>query len=128
MADKDLVIAEAFTSDSDAAVARSVLEEAGIAAVVASGDAGGAFPHFQTLGSVKLLVRPEDLARAQAILRRKEPLTDAELARQDSPAELASAELDVRGARKPLSRRTKYAILLVLCGIAVLVLLRVFRP
>lgn len=109
MAEQDLVIAATFTSDSDAAVARSALEEEGIVAVVAPGDAGGAFPHFQMLGSVRLLVRPEDLARAEEILGRKEPVTETELADEDSPAKLEQAELAVRGPRPPFTWNSVYA-------------------
>jgi hypothetical protein len=59
-----------YTTRSDAELAQSVLEAAGIASVVSADDAGGAYP-FDLGGGVRLLVDSADAETAADILRRQ---------------------------------------------------------
>ena len=51
----------------EAEMRRSLLEDEGIDAVVVGDDAGGMYPIFQT-GTIRLVVGPDDVERARAIL------------------------------------------------------------
>lgn len=64
----DLTAIRTFTNAFDAELARSVLEAAGIDAIVRSDDAGGLHPGMWTATGVRLLVRPDDAARAEEVL------------------------------------------------------------
>jgi hypothetical protein len=56
-----------YRSRSDAELAQSALAAAGIASVVESDDAGGAYP-FDLGGGAQLLVEAADLEDAKAVL------------------------------------------------------------
>jgi hypothetical protein len=60
-----------FLTRVDAEIARGALEAEGVEATVAADDAAGTRPHLW-LSGVRLLVRAEDVERANAILREAE--------------------------------------------------------
>jgi hypothetical protein len=62
------VVVATFPNRTLAALAASLLEAADIATFIMADDAGGAYPMLQFLRGVKLLVAPEDEARAREIL------------------------------------------------------------
>ena len=64
----DAVVLETFPSRIEAEMAQGILESEGIEAIVMADDAGGAYPMFQFIRGVKLMVASEDEARAQEIL------------------------------------------------------------
>jgi cell division protein FtsN len=57
----------AYSTRSDAELARSALTGAGIAAVIASDDAGGAYP-FALAGAARVLVDEADAENAVKVL------------------------------------------------------------
>jgi hypothetical protein len=61
-----------YPTRADAELAQAALEAEEIQAVVASDDAGGAYP-FDLSGGVRLLVTEADAARAAAILATEAP-------------------------------------------------------
>jgi predicted Fe-Mo cluster-binding NifX family protein len=65
----DAVIIETFRSRMEAEMAASWLEAEGIEVLVLADDAGGAYPMLQFLRGVRLLVAPEDEARAKEVLQ-----------------------------------------------------------
>jgi hypothetical protein len=56
-----------FATRSDAELAQSALEAAGISSVIAADDAGGAYP-FDLTGGARLLVEQEDAEAAATVL------------------------------------------------------------
>lgn len=68
MASSELVAVSTFRSAADAEIARGLLEQAGIASMVRSDNAGGMYP---ALAGAELLVRFADLARAGDVLQRR---------------------------------------------------------
>jgi hypothetical protein len=52
----------------EAEMRRSLLEDEGIDAVVVGDDAGGMYPGIFPTGSIRLVVGPDDVERARAIL------------------------------------------------------------
>jgi hypothetical protein len=56
-----------YPTRTDAELAQATLEAEGIPSVIASDDAGGAYP-FDLSGGARLLVTEADAERAQAIL------------------------------------------------------------
>ncbi len=64
----DAVVLETFPSRIEAEMAQGILEGEGIEAVVMADDAGGAYPMFQFIRGVKLMVAATDKFRAQEIL------------------------------------------------------------
>lgn len=67
---KDLVLLHSFYHKHDAQTAVGLLEEAGIQAVLQSDDAGGFYPHLTlAAGNNRVLVRPDDAARAAEAIR-----------------------------------------------------------
>lgn len=68
MSDEPLVI-KTFSNETDAEMARQVLEESGVRAFVFKDDAGGMEPHLQLTGGVRLVVTRSDAERAQEILQ-----------------------------------------------------------
>jgi hypothetical protein len=65
-----MVVIATYPTRSDAELARTVLEAAGISAVVAADDAGGAYP-FDLTGGARLLVDEADAEDAASVLSRK---------------------------------------------------------
>jgi hypothetical protein len=63
----DLHVIRTFINGVDAELARGALEAAGIASMIRADDCGGTRPHLW-MGGVELLVRPEDVARAEEVL------------------------------------------------------------
>jgi len=63
-----VVAVSSFRSVADAQVARGVLEEAGIDSMIRSDNAGGMYP---AIDQAELLVRVEDLAKANEALHRR---------------------------------------------------------
>lgn len=70
MSSSELVAVSTFRSPADAQVAKGVLDETGIESMIRADNAGGMYP---ALGDVELLVRADDLERAQAALDRRHP-------------------------------------------------------
>jgi len=69
MADDNLIIVRAFGSEPEAEVAKSVLEDAGIDAMIQADTAGHMRPHIAwSSGGFKLLVREEDAEAARQVL------------------------------------------------------------
>ena len=62
------VVVATFPNRTLAALAASFLEAEGIETFILADDAGGAYPMLQFLRGVKLLVAPEDEARAREVL------------------------------------------------------------
>jgi hypothetical protein len=63
----DLIVIRTFLTAVDAELARGALEAAGIDSMIRADDCGGTRPHLW-MGGVELLVRHEDVARAEEIL------------------------------------------------------------
>ena len=65
----DLVIVKAFATQSEAEIAKTALESAGIVAMIKADTVGGMRPHVGwSTGGFQLLVREEDLAEARQVL------------------------------------------------------------
>jgi hypothetical protein len=67
---EETVVLKVFTTDTDAKMARDVLNDEGIKAFVFKDD-GGTEPHLQRTRGVRLVVTPDDAERAHKVL---EPL------------------------------------------------------
>ena len=63
-----LILIRKYLSDFDAQLAKARLDAEGIPSAVISDDAGGMLPQFQMVEGVRLMVREDDLERAQEIL------------------------------------------------------------
>jgi hypothetical protein len=63
----DLQVVRTFINAVDAELARGALEAAGIASMIRADDCGGTRPHLW-MGGVELLVRRDDLERAEDVL------------------------------------------------------------
>jgi hypothetical protein len=63
----DLHVIRTFISAVDAELARGALEAAGLASMIRADDCGGTRPHLW-MGGVELLVRRDDLERAEDVL------------------------------------------------------------
>jgi hypothetical protein len=74
----DAVVLETFPNRIEAEMAAGLLEAEGIEARIMADDAGGAYPMLQFIRGVKLMVAPEDKARAQEILAAMEQAGDEE--------------------------------------------------
>jgi hypothetical protein len=57
-----------FRSAADAQIAKGVLDDSGIESMIRTDDAGGMYPG---MSGAELLVRAEDLSKAQAALNRR---------------------------------------------------------
>ncbi len=68
----DVVILEKFPNRVLAEMAAALLEEEGITAWISADDAGGLYPSLQFVQGVRLMVYPEDEARAREILKAME--------------------------------------------------------
>ena len=64
----DLVVLRTFLNDIDAQLAKTALEAAEIDSMVRADDAGGMRPHLWVGSGVELVVRAEDVERANEIL------------------------------------------------------------
>ena len=64
----DLVVLRTFLNDIDAQLAKSALDNAEIDSMVRADDAGGMRPHLWVGSGVELVVRAEDVERANEIL------------------------------------------------------------
>ena len=71
MADAALVAIRTFLTRIDADLARTALDAAGIESMIRSDDAGGLRPHLW-MGGIALLVRQEDVERAEQLLAEAE--------------------------------------------------------
>ena len=69
MAEMELVVVRTFSDRMEAALAKSALEAAGIESMMRPDDVGGLRPHMSYTLGVELLVRAEDAAQADEILR-----------------------------------------------------------
>jgi len=67
MVDEELVAVRTYLTRIDAELARTALEAGGIESMIRSDDAGGLRPHLW-MGGIALLVRQEDLERAERLL------------------------------------------------------------
>lgn len=68
MKSSDLVVVSTFRSTPDAEMAKGILDEAGIDAMIRSDNAGGMYP---AISVTELLVRAEDVQRANEALHIK---------------------------------------------------------
>lgn len=68
MDSSELVAVSTFRSAADAEIARGLLDQAGIASMVRSDNAGGMYP---ALAGAELLVRFADLPQAGVVLRQR---------------------------------------------------------
>jgi hypothetical protein len=76
MSDAELVVIRTFLTRVDADLAKSALDAAEIESFVRSDDAGGLRPHLW-MGGIALMVRQEDVERAEAVLERADaPASD----------------------------------------------------
>ena len=73
----DLVVLRTFLNDIDAQLAKTALEAADIDSRIRADDAGGMRPHLWVGSGVELVVRAEDVERANEILG-EEPSAAAE--------------------------------------------------
>jgi hypothetical protein len=64
----DLAILSTFASTADAQIAKGILDEVGIDSMIRADNAGGMYP---AISGAELLVRAEDLAKANDALHRR---------------------------------------------------------
>ena len=64
----DLVVLRTFLNDIDAQLAKTALEAADIDSMIRADDAGGMRPHLWVGSGVELVVRAEDVERANEVL------------------------------------------------------------
>ena len=70
MRHSDLVVVQAFGTQAEADIAKSVLESAGIDAMIQADRAGGMRDHLAWSGSgFRVVVREEDVAAARDVLQ-----------------------------------------------------------
>ena len=66
---EDLSLLKSFNNEVEAEMAKELLENQGLPAMVIADDAGGMYPQFQTISKgVRLLVAHADLDQAREIL------------------------------------------------------------
>ena len=69
MTDSDLVVVHAFNNRSEADLAKSALEAAGIDSMIQADTGGGMRPHLAWAGAgFRVLVRTEDVGPAREVL------------------------------------------------------------
>jgi hypothetical protein len=68
MKSSDLVVVSTFRSTPDALIAQGFLDDAGIESMIRADNAGGMYP---AMSGVELLVRSEDVQKANDALRRR---------------------------------------------------------
>ena len=106
-----LVLAQAFGSQSEADLAKSMLESAGIDAMVQADTAGGMRPHIAWSGlGFRVLVREEDVAEARGVLEPPEGVSAAKLVASSICRYIPKTSLHVRTATfEPLLRHRRSA-------------------
>ena len=75
MSDAELIVIRTCLTRVDADMAKTALDAAGIESMVRSDDAGGLRPHLW-MGGIAVLVRAEDVERAEAVLAPADPPPD----------------------------------------------------
>ena len=73
MNESELAVVATFRSTADAQVAKGVLDEVGIESMIRSDNAGGMYP---ALSGADLLVRAEDVEKADEALNGKHPQSE----------------------------------------------------
>ena len=68
MKSPDLMAVSSFRSMADAQIAKGILDEVGIESMIRSDNAGGMYP---AIAGADLLVRPEDVEKANEALHRR---------------------------------------------------------
>ena len=68
MKPSDLTAVSTFPSAADAQIAKGILDEVGIESMIRADNAGGMYP---AIGGVELLVRAEDVEKANDALHRR---------------------------------------------------------
>jgi len=68
MKSPDLAVVSTFPSTADAQIAKGILDEVGIESMVRADNAGGMYP---AIAGAELLVRAEDVEKANAALHRR---------------------------------------------------------
>jgi len=69
MAEDDLKLVKSYNRELEAEMAKELLENEGIRAMVVADDCAGLYPQFQSQSKgVRLLVAPEDLEQARQLL------------------------------------------------------------
>ena len=68
MKSSDLTVVSTFPSAAGAQIAKGILDEVGIEAMIRADNAGGMYP---AIGGAELLVRSEDVKRANEALNRR---------------------------------------------------------
>ena len=66
---EEVVVLKTFNNEIEAAMARQVLQEAGVTAFVFKDDAGGMEPQLQRTNGVRLVVNRADAQHARMMLR-----------------------------------------------------------
>ena len=69
MESSDLIVVSTFPSQTDAQLAKGVLDEAGIESMIRADNAGGMYP---AISGAELLVRAEDVTKASDALNRRQ--------------------------------------------------------
>jgi len=64
----EIVAIRIFADETEAGMARQMLERSGVQAFVSGDDAGGMEPHLQRTNGLRLLVNRADAERANAVL------------------------------------------------------------
>ncbi len=107
-----LVLAQAFGSQGEADLAKSMLESAGIDAMVQADTVGGMRPHVAWSGlGFRVLVREEDVAEARGVLKPPEGAPAGNLVAVQSfvtldQAEIARHALESAGVRAEIQDLT----------------------
>jgi hypothetical protein len=73
MQSSELAVVSTFRTTADAQIAKGILDDAGIESMVRTDDAGGMYP---AIGGAELLVRVEDVQKANEELNRRHYLAD----------------------------------------------------
>ena len=73
------VVVRTYAGEALASIAAARLESEGIETIIQKDDAGGAYPPLQMTRGVRLLVKPEDLPRAEEVLAEIEAEDSGEL-------------------------------------------------
>jgi Putative prokaryotic signal transducing protein len=68
MSSSELIVISTFPSIADAQIAKGILDEVGIESMIRADNAGGMYP---AIGGAELLVRSDDLDRANEALHRR---------------------------------------------------------